>query len=65
MIGKGGGRWRHVVLDPIEGVFFKTVLLFHTGFDAMEIKREEGGICLKEGGSNARIEVWVKATESK
>ena len=45
--------------------FFKMVLFFHSGFDAMEIKREEGGIRLKEGGSNARIEVWVKATESK
>ena len=50
-------RWREE--------FLKMVLLFHSDFDSMEIKREEGRIHLKEGGSDARIEVWVKANESK
>jgi hypothetical protein len=59
----GGGGTPYLIQWREE--FFKTVLLFHSGFDVMDVKREEGGIRLKEGGSNARIEVWVKATESK
>ena len=45
--------------------FLKMVLPSHLGFDAMKIKRVEGRIRLKEGGSDARREVWVKAAGSK